>query len=217
MKIHREGYRILIVLFIISISVWVFTFWTTTMLVFSLSSLAFLILLLLVLNFFRSPDRICGESDNELISPADGKIVFIDKVFEKEYFQKEMLKISIFMSIWDVHLNRVAVNGVVSYQRYHPGKYLLAINPKSSELNERNSVVIKTKNNQEVLIRQIAGILARRICPYLELDQKVKRGEELGFIRFGSRVDIFMEPDSEVLVNLGDKVRGNLHPVARLK
>ncbi|MBZ0283898.1 MAG: phosphatidylserine decarboxylase family protein [Anaerolineae bacterium] len=158
--------------------------------------------------FFRNPIRRTPDSDTAIIAPADGTIVAIEPTHESEYFRDQRLKISIYMSALNVHLNRVPVTGKVVYNRYHPGLYLVAFHPKSSELNERNTVVIERKDGQPVLVRQIAGILARRIRYYLREGQPVRAGDELGFIKFGSRCDVFLPLNAQVKVRLQDKVKG---------
>jgi phosphatidylserine decarboxylase len=167
--------------------------------------------------FFRDPIRTapqCGERC--VLSPADGTVVAIERVHEGEFFHDNRIKISIFMSVINVHVNRVPVNGKLIYYRYHPGQYLMAFHPKSSELNERNTIVIEQEGGQQVLMRQIAGTLARRICFYLKQGQTIAAGQELGFIRFGSRCDIFLPLDAQVNVALEDKVIGGETIIASL-
>jgi phosphatidylserine decarboxylase len=158
--------------------------------------------------FFRNPPRHIPQDPTALLSPADGTIVAIERVMETEYFQGECLKISVYMSALNVHLNRVPVTGKVVYTRYHAGKYLVAFHPKASELNERNTVVFEDEQGRKVLVRQIAGLLARRIVPYMREGQTVQAGDELGFIKFGSRCDIFLPHDCNVTVQLHEKVKG---------
>lgn len=167
--------------------------------------------------FFRNPIRRTPDSDIAIIAPADGTIVAIEPTHENEYFHDQRLKISIYMSALNVHLNRVPVTGKVIYNRYHPGLYLVAFHPKSSELNERNTVVIERSDGQPVLVRQIAGILARRIRYYLREGQSVRAGSELGFIKFGSRCDVFLPLNAQVRVRLQDKVKGGESILAELK
>jgi phosphatidylserine decarboxylase len=172
---------------------------------------------LLVVWFFRDPARPVTPDDSTIYCPADGKVVVIEKTFEKEYFKDERLQVSVFMSPLNVHVNRYPVSGRVTYFKYHAGKYLVAWHPKSSELNERATVVIKDVNGHEILVRQIAGAVARRIVPYAKEGNQVKQGDELGFIKFGSRVDIFLPPDAEIKVSLNQKVKGNVDVLARWK
>ncbi len=158
--------------------------------------------------FFRSPPRQTPTGDNYIISPADGTIVAVERVYESEFFRNERLKISIYMSALNVHLNRVPVTGNLIYARYHPGQYLVAFHPKASELNERNTAVIETLAGQQLLVRQIAGLLARRIRFYPVVGESITAGDELGFIKFGSRCDVFLPLDAQVKVALQQKVRG---------
>ncbi len=181
-----------------------------------LSSLASLIFFLLVLQFFRNPNRALLETDDTLIyAPADGKVVVIEEAEETEYFQDRRLQLSIFMSPLDVHVNRNPLGGKVKYVRHHPGKYLVAWHPKSSLENERTTVVIEN-GAEEVLLRQIAGAMAKRIRNYLEVGQQVRQGSEMGFIKFGSRVDVFLPLGAEVKVQIGEKVLGNRTVLAKL-
>ncbi len=182
-------------------------------------TLALLILVLALLGlfliFFRNPKRIHVVRDTDLIlAPADGKVVVIEKTFEKEYLQTEAIQVSIFMSPLNVHSNRSPVTGEVVYQQYHPGQYLVAWHPKSSELNERNTLVIRRKH-QFILVRQIAGKVARKIVSYTRAGAQLTRGEEFGFIKFGSRVDVFLPPESTVLVKIGDTVKGGITDIAQ--
>ncbi len=174
-----------------------------------------LFFLLLFIIFFRNPPRVHGTKDTDLIlAPADGKVVVIEKTFENEYLKSEAIQISVFMSPLNVHSNKSPITGEVTYIQYHPGEYLVAWHPKSSELNERNTVVIKKKQHQ-ILLRQIAGKVARKIVCYIKPGELLSRGEEFGFIKFGSRVDIFIPVDSEILVQIGQTVKGGVSEVAR--
>jgi len=168
--------------------------------------------------FFRSPKRNVNPADYEgyLISPADGRVIKIENTMEKEYFKKEMLKVSIFMSITNVHLNRIPVSGKVVYQKYHPGKNMVAFNPKSSNFNERNTIVVENKNGKQILLRQIAGTIARRIRYYVKEGDVVTMGQELGFIKFGSRVDIFLPPETELIVKKNQAVKANRTIIAKI-
>jgi phosphatidylserine decarboxylase len=166
--------------------------------------------------FFRDPDRVTPIAPGTVYSPADGTIVAIEPVTENEYFKVDRLKVSIYMSPLNVHLNRVPVTGEVRYTHYHPGKYLVAFHPKASELNERNTVVFADAAGRELLVRQIAGFLARRIVSYMQPGEPVTAGEELGFIKFGSRCDVFLPLDATVLVSLDQRVRGGETAIAQL-
>lgn len=168
----------------------------------------FLILFLLVLQFFRDPNRKTAINDLHVIAPADGKVVVIEDVEEKEYFKGKRKQISIFMSPLNVHVTRYPISGVVKYSKYHPGKYLVAWHPKSSEDNERTSIVVENKSLGEVMYRQVAGAVARRIVNYAKVGQQVVQGTDAGFIKFGSRLDIFVPLDHEIRVSLNESVRG---------
>lgn len=216
MSIHREGYAI------IGISIAVITvlialanrylpdFWGGFL------TGGLVVLAVLIVQFFRNPRRVIAQIDNALVyAPADGKVVVIEEAEESEYFQDKRLQVSIFMSPLNVHVNRNPVSGLVKYTKYHPGKYLVAWHPKSSTENERTTVVYDT-GKTEILVRQIAGAVARRIINYLKVGEEVKQGGEMGFIRFGSRVDLFLPLDSEVQVKIGQTVKGNVDIIAKL-
>jgi phosphatidylserine decarboxylase len=168
-----------------------------------------LAILLLVLQFFRNPTRVADNSDNHILAPVDGKVVVIEEVYEPEYFKDKRLMVSIFMSPINVHVTRYCVNGIVKYSKYHPGKYLVAWHPKASEENERTTVVINNRVYGEILYRQIAGALARRIVNYAQEGMRVVQGKDAGFIKFGSRVDIYLPLGTEINVKLGEKAIGN--------
>jgi phosphatidylserine decarboxylase len=167
--------------------------------------------------FFRSPVRSTIATSDEIVSPADGTIVAVEPVYEGEFFQENKLKISIYMSALNVHVNRIPLNGNVVYTKYHPGKYLVAFHPKASELNERNTVVLQDQQGRQILIRQIAGLLARRIVSYVNVGATVRAGEELGFIKFGSRCDVFLPTNAVPRVKLEDQVKGGETILAELK
>ncbi|WP_128545526.1 phosphatidylserine decarboxylase family protein [Larkinella soli] len=211
MTIHKEGYSILfwtlvilLAINILSIS-YLFTGNETAITIVLAVSL---VLFLLILQFFRKPRRLTSLNDRQVISPCDGTVVVIEEVNEPEYFRGPRRQVSIFMSPLNVHINFHPVSGIVRYVKYYPGKYLVAWHPKSSTENERTSVVIQTKTGVEVLLRQIAGALARRIVWYAKEGQEVQQGHELGFIKFGSRVDVFLPLDAEVKVRIGEKTKG---------
>lgn len=215
MRIHREGYLIILIAIlaialILFLSHQLLPAWLAWLLT---AGGAFL--LGLILQFFRNPKRMVTKDEQLVYSPADGKVVVIEEAMESEYFQEKRLQISIFMSIWDVHANRNPVSGEVTYLQHHPGKYLVAWHPKSSTENERTSMVFNT-GKVEILVSQIAGAVARRICNYLEVGQRVEQGGEMGFIKFGSRVDIFLPLDAKIDVKIGQHVRGNVDVIARL-
>lgn len=216
MTIHKEGYRSLfyVLVFLFALNFIIYFFLPeaiiTQRIVLTISVLLFLI----VLQFFRSPVRMIEINDKQIIAPADGKVVVIEEVVETEYFNEKRRQISIFMSPFNVHSNRNPVSGIVKFFKYHPGKFLVAWHPKSSTENERTTTVIQTKNNEQILMRQIAGALARRIVWYLGENSKVTQGEEFGFIKFGSRVDVFVPLDAKVKVSLGQTTVGGKTVIA---
>ena len=208
---HKEGYQIIIISLLITSSL-IVTFEYSihnNELKFFLKFLCF-ILFVLILQFFRNPKRKIESNDKSILAPADGKIVMIKEVFEKEFYKEKRLQVSIFMSPFNVHVTRYPVGGEIIFSRYHPGKYLFAWHPKSSEFNERTTVVIKNKIYGEILYRQIAGALARRIVNYASEGIKIKQGGESGFIKFGSRLDIFLPLKTKVSVSINQKVKGGI-------
>lgn len=215
---HREGYVIILwTLAGCGLSAWLVHRWMGSGSWGSWLIYGFLLtILILILQFFRNPSRQINLNENAVLAPADGKVVIIEKVFEPEYFQGERLQISIFMSPFNVHVNRNPVSGKVSYFKYHPGDYLVAWHPKSSTLNERTTVVVCNNQGQEILFRQIAGALARRIRWYVNTGDSVRQGEEFGFIKFGSRVDLYLPVDAYPNVQIGQSVRGGETCVASL-
>ena len=208
MNLHREGYKIIFISTLILVGI-----------VYGLSSIAvqswlqaiilipILVLYILVIRFFRNPPRFSDKTENGVVSPCDGKVVVIEEVEESEYFKDKRIQLSIFMSPLNVHVNRNPISGIVNYFKYHPGKYLVAWHPKSSTENERTTTVIKTDGGVEVLFRQIAGAVARRIRWYVKPSDKVSQGNEMGFIKFGSRVDVFVPVGTEINVEIGQKVK----------
>ncbi len=175
---------------------------------------ASLILFYLVAQFFRVPKRVITTGENTIVCPADGKVVVIEKVHEPEYFDREMMQISVFMSPLNVHVNFNPIAGIVKYFKYHPGLYLVAWHPKSSTENERTTVVVEDNKGREILYRQIAGAVARRICWYVKKGDKVEQAKEFGFIKFGSRIDIFLPLDAKIKVELEQKVQGSVTTLA---
>ena len=212
---HKEGHKsILITLFVVVAIFLAAEYVTSNQIVqYVLYGLAFF-LLIIILQFFRNPKRYTKQDDNHIIAPVDGKVVVIEEVFEKEYFKDKRLQVSIFMSPINVHVTRYALSGLVKYSKYHPGKYLVAWHPKASTENERTTIVIKNKTFGEVLYRQIAGALAKRIVNYAEEGENVIQGTDAGFIKFGSRVDIFLPLDTKLAVKIGDKVKGGVQVIA---
>lgn len=218
MTVHREGYKSIALATIIFIALNMIFFWFFGASLLWLCIAFFVItigLVLFVVSFFRIPARQLTISNGQIISPADGKVVVIEEVVDDEYFKKKMLQVSVFMSPLNVHVNRNPIDGEIVYNKYHKGKYLVAWNPKSSTENERHSVVIKN-GNTEILVKQIAGAVARRIVNYLEVGNKVKQTEEYGFIKFGSRVDLLLPIGTKLNVGLNEVVQGGVTVLATL-
>ena len=214
---HKEGYRIIINTFLlVTFFAVVAKYFISTNWIKMLIQITALVLFVLVLQFFINPKRVTLKNDQQLISPVDGKVVIIQEVFEKEYFKDQRLQVSIFMSPLNVHVTRYPMSGIVRFSKYHPGKYLVAWHPKSSELNERTTVVLKNETFGEILYRQIAGAVARRIVNYAEENLEVIQGEDAGFIKFGSRVDLFLPIGTPLDISLGDVVKGGVQPIAHL-
>ena len=214
---HREGFKIIASTFIIVgvIALTADTYITQDLIKYGVQGVA-LAVLVLILQFFRNPKRAVQFNLNEIIAPVDGKVVVIEEVEEKEYFQGKRKQVSIFMSPLNVHVTRYPVSGVIQYSKYHPGKYLVAWHPKASEENERTTIVIKTPKFGDILYRQIAGALARRIVNYAKKGDKAIQGADAGFIKFGSRVDLFLPLDCIVTVGLNQKVVGAKTVIATL-
>ena len=221
MKFHREGHRIilftLLITHVVLFLIFGLLYGEINHVLLSIIALVPIFLFFLILQFFRIPNRQVNYSENMVLCPADGKIVAIEEVDEPEYFKEKKIQVSIFMSPLNVHANYYPISGNVSYVRYHPGLFLVAWHPKSSTKNERSTVVVKDAKNREVLFRQIAGSLARRICLYSEVDNTANAGSEFGFIKFGSRIDVFLPLGTEVNVELNQKVKGRLTRIATLK
>ncbi len=206
---HKEGHKIILGALIIIVALFLITDtyvmipWLNMLIMITL-----LVFLLLILQFFRNPKRQTAYNDAHVVSPVDGKVVVIEEVFEKEFFNEKRLQVSIFMSPINVHVTRYPIGGRVVYSKYHPGKYLVAWHPKASEENERTTVVVENEVFGMVLHRQVAGALAKRIVNYAQEGNQVNQGSESGFIKFGSRVDLFLPLDSKINVSLNQKVRG---------
>ena len=218
MKIHREGKKIIFltlaaIFLIVLIMLLVVREWNIVHYLFIAGLVVFAFL---VTAFFRIPRRIFTESPSEIISPADGTIVTIEQVTEKTYVKGECMQVSIFMSGTDVHVNRYPCDGLVEYVKFRRGNYFVASFPKSSDLNERTEVGMLLDNGKRILIRQVAGVMARRIVCYAKEGERVKQNQELGFIRFGSRVDLFLPLDFPINVGLQDKVRNAISPIAEI-
>jgi phosphatidylserine decarboxylase len=220
MTLHREGFFILTV-GLLSLSVvqygnyllYTATGWQW---LFLLVTLGVLTMAYLLLQFFRIPNRTCVYTNTDIICPADGKVVVIEEVEETEYFKDKRLQVSIFMSPLNVHANYAPISGVINYVKYHPGLFLVAWHPKSSTENERSTIVMTHSSGKEVLFRQIAGAVARRICYYVQPEQQLRTGEEFGFIKFGSRIDVFLPLDCKINVKIGDTVKAKLTKLGEL-
>ena len=219
MKIHKEGRKILLytVLALLVLNLLLYQFNPANVTFNRFFSIISVVLFLLLLQFFRSPYRNLLLHEDLVIAPADGKVVVIEDVHEPEYFDDVRKQISIFMSPINVHITRNPVSGIVKYFKYHPGNYFVAWHPKSSTKNERTTVVVDSLAGADILFRQIAGAMARRIVWYVKEGDEVSQGEEFGFIKFGSRVDIFVPLDTEIKVQLGQKTKGGVTVIAQLK
>jgi phosphatidylserine decarboxylase len=216
MRIHKEGFpTILITIVLVAVLRYLSSHFIQSDLAIIQYTVDTLLIVftLFIISFFRIPNRTFHYSENEIVSPADGKVVVIEEVFDNEYFHEKRLQISVFMSPANVHVNRYPINGEVVYSKYHPGKYLVAWDPKSSTDNERHSIVLKN-DKAVVLVKQIAGALARRIVNYAEVGKTVKQNQELGFIKFGSRVDLLLPLDAKPTVKIGDTVKNGISVLA---
>lgn len=214
--IHKEGYMtiLIVVLALIIINVLYYHFLGNYKWPGYILQAGSIFLLVLVLQFFRNPNRNVVENEYVVLSPADGEVVAIEEVEEPEYFKDKRIQVSIFMSVWNVHANRWPISGKVTYFKHHQGKYLLAAHPKSSTENEHTSIVVADKNGVEILFRQIAGFVARRIVAPINEGDTAKQGQQFGFIKFGSRVDMFFPLGTKIRVKNGDKVYGGLNIIA---
>ena len=210
MKIHKAGYTLLFKAFVLFafINVLVYAF-IPNIIVFRAVLIVSGILYLLMVNFFRFPNRHIVVKDNTILAPADGKIVVVEETFEPEYLKKQCIQVSIFMNIFNVHINWFPVNGIIKFFKYHPGRYMAAYLPKSSTENERTTIAIETTNGQEIVMRQIAGAMAKRIVSYAPVGGVARQDEHAGFIKFGSRVDLYLPLGTEIDVKLGQKVTGS--------
>ncbi len=220
MKLHREGYLIIAIAFLLLSSVHVGNYflhqslgWTW---LYALLTVAELVMMYLVVQFFRVPNITPIFGENEILCPADGKVVVIEETEENEYFKDRRIQVSIFMSPLNVHANFNPISGIIKYVKYHKGLFLVAWHPKSSTDNERSTVVTQHASGKEVLFRQIAGAVARRICYYVEEGQQVTTGAEYGFIKFGSRIDLFLPLGTTINVKIGDVVKGRITKIGEL-
>ncbi len=210
MQIHKAGTRIIIFFTILFALIIALTIVFSPFLYLKIAiSIACLLLLAFTLRFFRVPKRTLTYEDGKILSPADGHIVAIEHVNEDEFLKKETIQVSVFMSVWNVHINWFPAKGIMKKYAYHPGKFLVARHPKSSTLNERTSILMETQSGLPIVVRQIAGIVARRIENYVQKpDTGVEAGQEMGFIKFGSRVDVFLPTDANIKVKIGENVKG---------
>lgn len=214
---HKEGYKIILIstilllIAILTVDKFIEINWLRITI-----STVFIVFYILILQFFRNPKRNTIQNDNHILSPVDGKVVVIEEVFEPEFFKNKRLQVSIFMSPLNVHVTRYPMSGNVVYSKYHPGKYLVAWHPKASTENERTTIVVKNNTFSEVLYRQIAGAVAKRIVNYAKIDDNAVQGADAGFIKFGSRVDIFLPLGTKINVNLDQKVKGGEEIIASL-
>ena len=206
---HKEGHTIILIfLFAVIADILLLEYILDDGLIKLILQSVSIVILLLILQFFRDPVRNTIINEKHIISPVDGKVVNIEKVYEKEYFKDERLQVSIFMSPFNVHVTRYPISGKVKFSKYHPGEYLVAWHPKSSEKNERTTIVLENKVVGKILYRQIAGALARRIVNYAKVGENVTQGKDAGFIKFGSRVDLFLPVDSILNIEINQHVRG---------
>ena len=220
MKLHREGYLIIIIAMVLLSSIQIgnyyllkITEWNWLFYLLTLTTITFAYL---VVQFFRIPKRTFTTDINDIICPADGKVVVIEEVEETEYFKDKRIQISVFMSPLNVHANYNPISGIIKYVKYHKGLFLVAWHPKSSKDNERSTVVTEHVSGKEVLFRQVAGAVARRICYYVQENDNVEAGEEYGFIKFGSRIDLFLPLDSTINVKIGDVVKAKTTKIGKL-
>ena len=214
---HKEGNKIIVITLVLVVAMFLLIdsfiniSWLRILLM--LTVLAFLII---ILQFFRNPKRLTAANNKTVVSPVDGKVVVIEEVYEKEFFKEKRLQVSVFMSPINVHVTRYPIAGNVIFSKYHPGKFLVAWHPKASEENERTTVVVENETYGKVLYRQIAGALAKRIVNYAKVDDKATQGADSGFIKFGSRVDLFLPLDTKIKVELNQKVRGGESIIAEV-
>ena len=221
MKINKEGYKIITTSGLICLVIWALIYYFIShdsgagLLI--TSTITLVAFWFFIVAFFREPRRVKIHDPELVFSPCDGRVVVTEVVYEDEYIKEEMLQISIFMSITNIHMNWLPVAGEVEYYKYHPGRFLIAWHPKSSTENERTTTVVKLDDDNRVLFRQVAGLIARRIVSYIKVGDKVKQNDVFGFIKFGSRIDVLVPKNSELLVEIGDPVVGSQTPIVRLR
>lgn len=214
-RFHKEGYKIISITFIFAIAIILLAErFFDAILAIKIIQILTLVFMVLILQFFRNPKRNTIQNDNQIIAPVDGKVVVIEEVEEPEFFKDKRIQVSIFMSPINVHVTRYAMSGEIKYSKYHPGKYLVAWHPKASTENERTTVVIENNSFGKILYRQIAGALAKRIVNYAKVGDTVLQGTDAGFIKFGSRVDVFLPIGTKINVKLGEKVVGGVKVIA---
>lgn len=221
MKINKEGYKIIAVSGLICLVLWGFLYYLQSheeeVVLLITSAVILAVFWLFIVAFFREPRRVKIHDPELVFSPCDGRVVVTEVVYEDEYLKQDMLQISIFMSITNIHMNWLPVAGEVEYYKYHPGRFLIAWHPKSSTENERTTSVVRLDDGNRVLFRQVAGLIARRIVSYIKVGDKVKQNDVFGFIKFGSRIDVLVPKNSELLVEIGDPVVGSQTPIVRLR
>lgn len=221
MKINKEGYSVIIIAGLLCLAIWLVFYrmiisHENTALIWC-GSIFLFVFWFFIVSFFREPRRTTIHDDELIFAPCDGTVVVVENVYEREFLQEDMIQVSIFMSMTNIHMNWTPVSGVIEYFKYHPGRHLLAWLPKSSVDNEHTSTVVRLYSGHRVLFRQIAGLLARRIVSYYKKGDAVKQNSVFGFIKFGSRMDIIVPANSEILVEIGDKVAGSQTPIVRLR
>ena len=221
MKINKEGYKIITTSGIICLILWSLIYYFQShhsgMGLLITSAVILIAFWFFIVAFFREPRRVKIHDSDLVFSPCDGRVVVTEVVYEDEYMKKDMLQISIFMSVTNIHMNWLPVGGEVDYYKYHPGRFLIAWHPKSSTENERTTTVVKMDDGRKILFRQVAGLIARRIVSYIKVGDKVNQNDVFGFIKFGSRIDVLVPKDSELLVEIGDPVVGSQTPLVRLQ
>lgn len=221
MKINKEGYKIIAVSGLVCLVLWGFLYYLQSheeeVVLLITSAVILVVFWLFIVAFFREPRRVKIHDPELVFSPCDGRVVVTEVVYEDEYLKQDMLQISIFMSITNIHMNWLPVAGEVEYYKYHPGRFLIAWHPKSSTENERTTSVVRLDDGNRVLFRQVAGLIARRIVSYIKVGDKVKQNDVFGFIKFGSRIDVLVPKNSELLVEIGDPVVGSQTPIVRLR
>jgi len=217
MNIHKEGYKIIPIAALILGLLYALLYWLIPLQIIQIIlGVAAVIFFILIVRFFRDPEFPVSKNGNQIIAPADGKVVVIEETDESEYLKEKRIQVSIFMSPLNVHVNRSPIAGEISYYKYHPGKFLVAWHPKSSTDNERTSIGLKLPSGVEIMMRQVAGAVARRICFYSKIGDKVDQGDKFGFIRFGSRIDLYLPLDAKIKVNINDISYGGKTVIAEL-